>query len=57
MPDRDQETLFDIQRAAEKINQFKQGLTRQDFLGDEKTQSAIVFQLLIIGEATKRLSM
>jgi uncharacterized protein with HEPN domain len=57
MPSRDQETLFDIQRAAEKINQFKQGLTRQDFLADEKTQSAIVFQLLIIGEATKRLSL
>ncbi|MDJ1168225.1 DUF86 domain-containing protein [Roseofilum sp. BLCC_M154] len=46
-----------MQRAAEKINQFKQGLTRQDFLADEKTQSAIVFQLLIIGEATKRLSL
>ena len=57
MPNRDRETLFDMQRAAVKINRFKQDLTRQSFLADDKTQSAIVFQLLIIGEATKRLSM
>lgn len=54
---RDSETLLDIQRAAQKIIQFKQELERETFLTDEKTQSAIVFQLLIIGEATKRLSM
>ncbi|MBP0030098.1 DUF86 domain-containing protein [Roseofilum reptotaenium CS-1145] len=57
MADRDRETLFDIQRAAAKINQFKQGFNRQSFLADDRTQSAIVFQLLIIGEATKRLSI
>ena len=54
---RDSETLLDIERAAQKIMQFKQGLDRETFLVDEKSQSAIVFQLLIIGEATKRLSM
>jgi uncharacterized protein with HEPN domain len=54
---RDSETLLDIERAAQKILQFKQGLEQKAFLTDEKTQSAIVFQLLIIGEATKRLSM
>ncbi len=54
---RDSETLLDIERAAQKIIKFKQALEREAFLTDEKTQSAIVFQLLIIGEATKRLSM
>jgi len=54
---RDLETLLDIQRAAQKIQQFSQGLDRDTFMEDEKTQSAVVFQLLIIGEATKRLSM
>lgn len=56
-PNRDIETILDIQQAAKKIRQFKQGLNRDIFLEDEKTQSAIVFQLLIIGEATKRLSI
>lgn len=56
-PNRDIETLLDIERAAQKIIQFKQGLNREAFRGDEKTQSAIVFQLFIVGKATKRLSM
>lgn len=54
---RDIATLLDIQRASQKIGQFKQGLNREQFIKDEKSQSAIIFQLLIIGEATKRLSM
>lgn len=35
---------------------FASGLSRETFLGDEKTQSAVVHQLLLVGEATKRLS-
>lgn len=31
-------------------------MDKEAFMGDDKTQSAIVFQLLIIGEAVKRLS-
>jgi len=53
---RDQAALLDIAKAARKVLQFKQGLDRAAFLADEKTQSAIVFQLLITGEAVKRLS-
>lgn len=51
------ESLVDIQIAAQKALKFKQAMSYEDFCEDEKTQSAIVFQLLIIGEATKRLSM
>jgi uncharacterized protein with HEPN domain len=53
---RDSSSLLDIVKAAQKVLQFKQGLDKAFFLSDDKTQSAIVFQLLIIGEAVKRLS-
>jgi uncharacterized protein with HEPN domain len=53
---KDTATLFDIQRTSQKVLQFQQGMSRTDFMTDDKTQSAIVFQLLIIGEAVKRLS-
>jgi uncharacterized protein with HEPN domain len=53
---RDTATLLDIQRASLKVIQFQQGISKTDFIEDDKTQSAIVFQLMIIGEAVKRLS-
>ncbi|MEM9219571.1 MAG: DUF86 domain-containing protein [Cyanobacteria bacterium P01_F01_bin.150] len=53
---RDNAALLDIQRAAQKILRFQQGLEQSLFMADDKTQSAIVFQLLIMGEAVKRLS-
>jgi uncharacterized protein with HEPN domain len=57
MPDnRDHAFLLDIAGAAQKILQYKGEMDKPTFLGDGKTQSAIVFQLMIIGEAVKRLS-
>ncbi|WP_404784881.1 DUF86 domain-containing protein [Altericista sp. CCNU0014] len=57
MPNRkDIATLLDIQRASQKVIQFQQGISKTDFMEDDKTQSAIVFQLMIVGEAVKRLS-
>ncbi|MBI4783953.1 MAG: DUF86 domain-containing protein [Oscillatoriophycideae cyanobacterium NC_groundwater_1537_Pr4_S-0.65um_50_18] len=53
---RDTATLLDIERAAQKVLRYKQGLDKAIFMEDDKTQSAIVFQLLILGEAVKRLS-
>ena len=41
---------------ANKIIQFTQGMTENDFLDDEKTQSAVIRELEVIGEATKRIS-
>jgi uncharacterized protein with HEPN domain len=35
---------------------FKQGLNKADFLEDPKTQSAVLNQLMVMGEAVKRLS-
>jgi uncharacterized protein with HEPN domain len=53
---RDRASLVDIARAARKVLQYKGEMDKSAFLDDDKTHSAIVFQLLIIGEAVKRLS-
>lgn len=52
----DEVILLDIIRAARLAGDFKQGLTKDEFLQDIKTQSAVLHQLIIMGEAVKRLS-
>ena len=44
---RDRASLLDIARAAQKVLQYKGNMDKIAFLADDKTQSAIVFQLLI----------
>jgi uncharacterized protein with HEPN domain len=53
---RDAASLLDIAKAARRIQEFKQNLDKATFLQDAKTQSALLYQLLIVGEAVKRLS-
>ena len=53
---RDDATLLDILRAARLAVAFKGDLDQSAFLNDLKTQSAILHQLLVLGEAVKRLS-
>ena len=53
---RDSATLLDILKAARLAVQFKAGFDKVAFLDDFKTQSAILHQLLVLGEAVKRLS-
>lgn len=48
--------LLDIRLAAERILEFTREMRREDFLADLKTQSAVLHQLLVLGEAVKRLS-
>ena len=52
---RDRAVLLDMLNAAERILEFRQGLTKAGFLDDNKTQSAVLHQLMILGEACKRL--
>lgn len=52
----DDAALLDIAKAAHLVQVFVAGMTRETFLTDVKTQSAVLHQLLIVGEATKRLS-
>jgi uncharacterized protein with HEPN domain len=56
MPNRDEAVLLDIARAARLVQEFRRGLDLDVFLADSKTQSAILHQLLVLGEAVKRLS-
>ena len=48
--------LFDIADAARLIGEFLADMERAAFDADPKTQSAVLYQLSIIGEAVKQLS-
>ena len=53
---RDDAVLLDMLIAARRAMEFAAGLTRDQLSSDLKTQSAILHQLLVLGEAAKRLS-
>ena len=53
---RDEVVLQDIRNAARLVIQFVEGFDKPAFLNDWKTQSAVLYQLTVIGEAVKRLS-
>ena len=53
---RDDASLLDIYHAAKRILVFASGLDKQDLATNEEKQSAILYQVIIIGEGTKRLS-
>lgn len=52
---RDNTAILDIAQAARLILEFKKGGDKAAFLQDVKTQSAILHQLMVMGEAVKRL--
>ncbi len=53
---RDLATLVDIYEAAISARKFINGFDLDTFLKDEKTQSAVLHQLTVLGEAVNRLS-
>lgn len=53
---RDNASLLDIARAAQLILEFAQGLEKPELAANLEKQSAILYQIVIIGEAVKRLS-
>jgi len=53
---RDATTVADILRAARLATEFLGGLDEASFYGDPKTQSSVIHQILIAGEAVKRLT-
>ena len=53
---RDKASLIDIINAAKRIKQFAEGIDKSILADNEEKQSAILYQVIIIGEATKRLS-
>jgi uncharacterized protein with HEPN domain len=56
MPSRDISYLADILEAARLIQTFVEGIDEQAFKRDLMRQSAVMRQIEIMGEATKRLS-
>src|SRR3989344_2584260 len=48
--------LNQIKDSIEKIELFSKGYTKEAFMKDAKTQSAIIMQLTLIGEVSKRIS-
>lgn len=53
---RDWNFLHDIREAIQRILTYTAGLTYEQFMGDSKTQDAVVRNLEVIGEATKNLT-
>ncbi len=52
----DTDFLSDSKEAILRINVYKENLSFDEFLGDIKTQDAVVRNLEIIGEAIKNIS-
>jgi uncharacterized protein with HEPN domain len=53
---RDEATLLDIVTAARLAIEFRGELDKDAFLADLKTKAAVLHELLVLGEAVKRLS-
>lgn len=47
--------LEDISKRIEKINSFIDGISYEDFVQDDKTVSACIREIEVIGEATKQI--
>lgn len=56
MNPRDSAALLDITKAAQLALEFVAEMSPQAFEADRKTQSAVLYQIAILGEAVKRLS-
>ncbi|MBD2553732.1 DUF86 domain-containing protein [Limnothrix sp. FACHB-708] len=53
---RDRESVFDIVDSISKILTYTAGMTMADFMASDEKQDAVLRRILVIGEATKRLS-
>ncbi|NEO53465.1 MAG: DUF86 domain-containing protein [Okeania sp. SIO3B5] len=53
---RDIASLLDIVNAARRVLQFAEGIDKSELATNEEKQSAILYQIIVMGEATKRLS-
>jgi uncharacterized protein with HEPN domain len=54
---RDQESLIDISTAIKRIQRYTANISRLDLEANDEKLSAVLYQIAIIGEATKRLSL
>lgn len=54
--DRDPATLFDISIARQRLEEFITEKSKADLDSDSLLESAVLHQLLVLGEAVRRLS-
>ncbi len=54
---RDLSTLLDMLLLAQDVGEFVAGMTFEAFSGDKKTKAAVLHALIVVGEASKRLSL
>jgi len=52
----DRDLLDDIREAIQRIESYVKGMSYDAFMDDGRTQDAVIRNIEIIGEATKRLS-
>ena len=53
---RDSDSIIDLYNAGQKVVNFARSCDREVLFADEMRLSAILYQIAIMGEATKRLS-
>ena len=53
----DKDFLYDIQEAVRRIKIYTHKMTYDEFIADTRTQDAVIRNIEIIGEATKKLSV
>ncbi|MBD2593288.1 DUF86 domain-containing protein [Nostoc spongiaeforme FACHB-130] len=53
---RDLESLIDIHHYSQNAISFVSGITKVEFVEDQKTIAAVMYAIAVMGEATKRLS-
>jgi uncharacterized protein with HEPN domain len=56
MTSRDSASILDIAKSARLVLAFTHEMSQKEFEADLKTQSAVLYQIAILGEAVKRLS-
>ncbi len=53
---RDQESLIDMANAIKRILRYAERISASELASNDEKLSAILYQIIILGEATKRLS-
>jgi len=53
---RDKEIIWDIKNAINKIFAYTNNVSFEQFVANDEKQDAVIRRIMIIGEATKRLS-
>jgi uncharacterized protein with HEPN domain len=56
MPNRDRQSVEDMLRAGRKILDYARGCTRDTFPAESMRLDAVLYEIVVLGEAARRLS-